>query len=284
MSMPDLLKASIFMGIVLIPGGCSQIDRSITRSLEEDKSYTRHVVEYHRKHPNKRNDEVTVTWSTADYVAMAIAKQKLEGEWAEPTDQLSFLPDDLKLGQNGRPFCAIQRANSIIVLAYWNKTPMDCTLDATRNIDDSHIISGDMEFSGRTDYWIYSLKTARIPAGDCILPPDLYVIRLDKLGKRFFLEGSESYFSLRSKVTSQLKRLDAIVEACEPSWKGIWSASFFLVPSFAGYKTDSDISEAVKNGQWGRAYVGEFDRSTQILTILPLDSAKRRTEKLIVSR
>jgi len=60
--------------------------------LEEDKSYTRHVVEYHRKHPNKRNDGVTVTWSTADYVAMAIAKQNLQGEWAKPTDQLSFLP------------------------------------------------------------------------------------------------------------------------------------------------------------------------------------------------
>ncbi len=282
--MRDLLGATAFLGIIFIPAGCSQIDRSITRSLEEDKSYTRHVVEYHRKHPNKRNDGVTVTWSTADYVAMAIAKQNLEGEWAKPTDQLSFLPDNLKLDQNGRPFCVIQRANSIIVLAYWNKKLMDCTLDATKNIDDSHIISGDMEFSGRTDYWIYSLKTIRIPAGDCILPPDLYVIRLDKQGKRFFLEGSESYFSLRSKVTLQLKRLDAIVEACEPSWKGIWSASFFLVPSFAGYKTDNDISEAVKNGQWGRAYVGEFDRSTQILTILPLDSAKRRTEKLILSR
>src|SRR2546425_926635 len=188
MSMRDLLRASILLGIILIPGGCSQIDRSITRSLEEEKSYTHHVVEYHRKHPNKRNDGVTVTWSTADYVAMAIAKQKLEGEWVKPTDQLSFLPDNLKLDQNGRPFCAIQRADSIIVLA------------------------------------------------------------------------------------------------CEPSWKGIWSASFFSVPSFAGYKTDSDISEAVKNGQWGRAYVGEFDRSTQILTILPLDSAKRRAEKLIVSR
>jgi hypothetical protein len=191
--MYNLLKASILFGIVLVPG-CSQIDRSITRSLEEDKSYTRHVVEYHRKHPNKRNDGVTVTWSTADYVAMAIAKQRLEGEWAKPTDQLSFLPDNLKLDQNGRPFCVIQRADSIIVLAYLNKTP------------------------------------------------------------------------------------------CEPSWKGIWSASFFSVPHFAGYKTDSDISEAVKNGQWGRAYVGEFDRSTQILTILPLDSAKRRTEKLILKR
>jgi hypothetical protein len=242
------------------------------------------VVEYHRKHPNKRNDGVTVTWSNADYVAMAIAKQKLDGEWARPTDQLSFLRDNIKFDSQGRPFCVIQRTESIIVLANWNKTPMDCTIDATKNINDSHIISGDMEFSGRTDYWIYSLKTTRIPAGDCILPPDLYVIRLDKQGKRFFLLGSESYFSLRSKVTSQLKRLDAIVETCEASWKGTWSASFFLIPSFAGYKTDSDISEAVQNGQWGRAYVGEFERSTQILTILPLDPAKRRTEKLIVSR
>jgi hypothetical protein len=284
MSVRGLLAASILFGIILIPGGCSQFDRYMTRSLEEDKSYTRHVVEYHRKHPNKRNDGVTVTWSTADYVAMAIAKQKLEGEWVKPTDQLAFLPDNLKLDQNGRPFCVIQRADSIIVLAYWNKTPMDCTLDATKNINDSHIISGDMEFSGRTDYWIYALKTTRAAAGDCIFPPDLYFIRSDRRNQRFFLEGSESYLLSRSRVTSQLRRLDAIVEACEPSWKGTWSASFFLIPSFAGYKTDSDISEAVQNGQWGRAYVGEFDRSTQILTILPLDSAKRRTEKLIVSR
>jgi len=42
----------------------------------------------------------------------------------------------------------------------------------------------------------------------------------------------------------------------EPSWEGDLVSRFLLVPSFAGYKTDSDISEAVKNGQWGGAYVG----------------------------
>jgi hypothetical protein len=178
----------------------------------------------------------------------------------------------------------IQRADSILVLAYWNKTQMECTLDATKHIDDSHIVSGDMEFSGRTGYWIYVLKTARIPADGCVVPPDLYIIRLDKQAKRFFLEASEAYLSLRSEVKSRLKGLDAFVQRCEPSWSGIWSASFFSVPRFAGYKTDDDISEVVKNGQWGKAYAGEFDRKTQILTILPLDSAKRRTEKLIVSR
>ena len=282
--MRDPLAASILLATVLIPAGCSQFNRYMERSLANDKSYSREVVEYHRKHPKKRNDGVTVTWSTADYVAMATAKQNLEGEWAKPSDQLSFLPDNLKVDPNGRPFCVIQRADSIIVLAYLNKAPMDCTLDATKHIDDSHLVSGDMDFSGRTDYWIYALKTTRAAAGDCIFPPDLNFIRSDRRNQRFFLEGSESYLLSRSRITSQLRRLDAIVQACDPSWKGTWSASFFLIPSFAGYKTDSDISEAVQNGQWGRAYVGEFDRSTQILTILPLDSAKRRTEKLIVSR
>jgi len=204
--MRNVLGASFLLAIILIPAGCSQFNRYMTRGLEEDKSYTRHVVEYHRKHPNKRNDTVTVTWSTADYVAMAIAKQKLEGEWVKPSDELAFLPDNLKLDTNKRPFCVIQKADSIIVLAYWDKTPMVCTFDATKNINDSHIISGDMEFSGRTDYWIYSLKTTRVPAGDCILPPDLYVIRLDKEEKRFFLEGTESYLSLRSEVRSPAKR------------------------------------------------------------------------------
>jgi hypothetical protein len=285
----DVMK---FLGIVfltiasvtVILEGCSQFNRSMERSLANDKSYGRGVVEYHRKHPNKRNDGVTVTWSTADYVAMAIAKENLEGEWAKPSDQLSFLPDNIKVDTNGRPFCVIQRTDSIIVLAYWNKTQMECTLDATRHIDDSHIVSGDMEFSGRTDYWIYVLKTARIPAGGCVVPPDLYIIRSDKQSKRFFLEASEAYLSLRSEVKSRLKGLDAFVQRCEPSWRGIWSASFFSVPRFAAYKTDPDVSEAVKNGEWGKAYVGEFDRNTQILTILPLDSAKRQTEKLIVSR
>src|SRR6202171_6445983 len=74
--------------VTVILEGCSQFNRSMERSLANDKSYGRGVVEYHRKHPNKRNDGVTVTWSTADYVAMAIAKQKLEGEWVKPTDQL----------------------------------------------------------------------------------------------------------------------------------------------------------------------------------------------------
>lgn len=274
----------VFLSLMVIFEGCSQFNRSMERSLAYDKSYGYAVVEYHRKHPDKRNDGVTVTWSTADYVAMATAKQNFEGEWAKPSDQLPFLPNDIKVNHDGRPFCVIQKGESIIVLAYWNTFPMNCTLEAAKSIDDSHTISGDMEFSGRTDYWIYVLKTARVPADGCVLPPDLYVIRLDKQAQRFFLEASEAYLSLRSEVKSRLKHLDAFVQRCEPSWNGAWSASFFSVARFAGYKTDPDISDVVKNGQWGKAYVGEFERNTQVLTILPLDPAKRRTEKLVVSR
>jgi hypothetical protein len=35
---------------------------------------------------------------------------------------------------------------------------MDCTLDAAKQLDISKIDSGDMEFSGRTDYWVYILR------------------------------------------------------------------------------------------------------------------------------
>jgi len=49
------------------------------------------------------------------------SETEFAGRMGEPTDQLSFLPDKPQVDQNGRPFCAIQRTNSIIVLAYWKK-------------------------------------------------------------------------------------------------------------------------------------------------------------------
>src|ERR1700674_4653299 len=72
--------------------GCKRFDGSLTRGLEEEKSYTRHAMEYHRDHPDdRRGDTVLDTWSTADYIALDVAKQKLKGDWAKPSDQLAFL-------------------------------------------------------------------------------------------------------------------------------------------------------------------------------------------------
>jgi len=152
------LPWTLFCALVALIG-CRRFDESLTRGLEEEKSYTRHAMEYHREHPEKRRgDSVLDTWSAADYITLDVAKQKLKGEWAKPSDRLDFLPTDLKLDSGGRPFCVIQRDETILVLRFLDKTAIDCTLASAKQLDISNIHSGDMEFSGRTDYWIYVLK------------------------------------------------------------------------------------------------------------------------------
>lgn len=118
----------------------------------------------------------------------------------------------------------------------------------------------------------------------CPLPQDFRVVRVDREGKRLFLEGSESSVASQVKIASYLKQLDRVIEVCEPSWKATWSVSFFTTPKLAGYKTDTTLLEAVENGDWGKAYIAEYDRVTQLLTIFPQDSQKRQTRQVILSR
>ena len=144
---------------LLILAGCKEAEESLTRGLENEKSYTRQAMEYHRAHPDKRSgDPVLDTWSTADYIAHNVAKQNQPGEWAKPSNQLLFLPAGLKLDSVGRPFCVVQKPDAIIVSRFLDKKTIDCTLDSAKLLDISNIHSGDMEFSGRTDYWIYVPK------------------------------------------------------------------------------------------------------------------------------
>jgi hypothetical protein len=150
---------AIAMLCLSILWGCDRFNRSLTTGLEEEKSYTRHAMEYHRQHPNKRHSGVLDAWSESDYIAVAVVKQNLDGQWVQQSNQLPFLENSLKLDTDGRPFCVAQRTDSVIVLRFWDKTKMDCTLNSANKIDTSHINSGDMEFSGRTDFWIYMLKT-----------------------------------------------------------------------------------------------------------------------------
>lgn len=116
-------------------------------------------------------------------------------------------------------------------------------------------------------------------AAQCSFPDDLRVIRSDDRNKRLFVEGTETEVA-SAKMTHYLSRLNRVIERCEPSWEGKWSASFFSDRKLAGYKTDSVLSKAVESGDWGRAYVAEYDRETQVLTILPLDPGKRRTRHI----
>jgi len=157
------LCTAIAMLSLSILSSCDRFDRSLSTGLEEEKSYTRHAMEYHRQFPSKRHDGVLDAWSESDYIAAAVAKQKSEGEWAQPSDQLPFLEDNLRLDTDGRPFCVAQRTYSVIVLRFLQKAPVDCTLDSTNKIDISRIRSGDMEFSGCTDFWIYVLRTTNRP-------------------------------------------------------------------------------------------------------------------------
>lgn len=145
--------------LLVFVAGCSQHKKSLAKGLEEEKSYTRHAMEYQREHANhRRGDEVLETWSTMDYVAVAVARQKQPGEWAIPSNELPFLDQKLQRDSAGRPFCVIQVVSRVIVLRYLPNKPSVCTLDGTREIEASRVRSGDMEFSGRTDYWIYVLE------------------------------------------------------------------------------------------------------------------------------
>jgi hypothetical protein len=139
---------------------CDSMDSSINRGLEEEKSYTRHAMEYHRQHTEKRaGNPVLETWSTADYIAQAVADQKVSGDWARYTDQLPFLKPSLQKDLSGRPFCAVRRDREIVVIRYVAETKTkECTLQSAGHVDTGQIKSGDMEFSGRTDYWTYSLR------------------------------------------------------------------------------------------------------------------------------
>jgi len=150
--------ASFFVFLVLT--GCEKAEQSLTLGLEEEKSYTRRAMEYHREHPEKRRgDTVLDTWSAADYIAGDVAKQNMSGEWAKDSNQLSFLPASLRADPAGRPFCVVQRPDAIIVLRFLDKKALDCTADGIKHIDVSNNIhSGDMEFSGRTDFWIFVLR------------------------------------------------------------------------------------------------------------------------------
>jgi hypothetical protein len=131
----------------------------LNKGLEEEKSYTRHAMEYHRDHPNKRKgNRVLETWSTADYIAQAVERQKISNDWAEFSDRLPFLGPSIQNDVSGQPFCVIQKNSNVIVVDYFQSRPALCTLDAARAIDISRIQSGDMAFSGRTDNWVYRLR------------------------------------------------------------------------------------------------------------------------------
>jgi len=134
--------------------------QGLNQGLEEEKSYTRHAMEAYRKNPNtfQENKNVLDAWSKSDYIAVTVAQQKKHGNWAEKSDKLNFLDRKLQHDAGGSPFCVIRQEDRVIVLIVRSAVALNCSLDLTQKINVDHIRSGDMEFSGRSDYWVYVLR------------------------------------------------------------------------------------------------------------------------------
>jgi hypothetical protein len=156
-----LMRISVFsLALMSTMFSCSTYAQSLNQGLQNEKSYTRHAMEAYRKNPRafQGNKSVLDTWSRSDYIAIAVAQQQKGGKWAETSDKLGFLEPKLRHDVTGRPFCVIQQADYIAVLSIRSGKVPSCSLDLINGINIERINSGEMEFSGRTDYWIYVLR------------------------------------------------------------------------------------------------------------------------------
>jgi hypothetical protein len=139
---------------------CKGFTQRLNQGLEDEKSYTRHAMEAYRKNPGAflGNKNVLETWSKSDYIALAVARQKKHGNWADNSDKLDFLEPNLQHDATGSPFCVIQQGDYVIVLSIRSAVVPNCSADLIKKINIDQIKSGDMEFSGRSDYWVYVLR------------------------------------------------------------------------------------------------------------------------------
>ncbi len=156
-----LMRISVIsLALVSTMFSCAKFTQRLNQGLQDEKSYTRHAMETYRKNPGafRGNKSVLETWSKSDYIALAVAQEKRGGNWAETSDKLSFLEPKVRNDTTGRPFCVIQQDDYIAVLSIRSEKTPNCSSDLIKGINIERINSGDMEFSGRTDYWIYVLR------------------------------------------------------------------------------------------------------------------------------
>ncbi|SRR6266446_2171963 len=160
--MEDFLMRISIISLMLVSTmfSCAKFTQGLNQGLQDEKSYTRHAMEAYRKNPGgfRGNKSVLETWSRSDFIALAVAQQKRGGSWAETSDKLSFLEPKLRNDITGRPFCVIQQDDYIVVLSIRSEKVPSCSADLIKGINIDRINSGDMEFSGRSDYWIYVLR------------------------------------------------------------------------------------------------------------------------------
>lgn len=150
--------AAVLGGVTAYRFFVNSFTPSLTRGLEEEKSYSRHAMEYHRAHPNKRQgDSVLEVWSDADYIAQLVNQQHPHGEWAQWSDTLSYLPKNLQ-SRNGRPYCVFNSPEQILVFWFLSNQSGTCDQSSANAAQIAAVQSGDLDFSGRTDNWVYVFR------------------------------------------------------------------------------------------------------------------------------
>jgi hypothetical protein len=120
-------------------------------------------MEYHRTHPDKRQgDSVLEVWSDADYIAQLVDQQHPQGEWAQWSDTLSYLPKNLQ-SRNGRPYCVLNSPEQILVFWFLSDQPRTCDQSSANTAQIAAVQSGDLDFSGRRDNWVYVFRKSVEP-------------------------------------------------------------------------------------------------------------------------
>jgi hypothetical protein len=126
--------AGICLGLLLLLCICGAaylfspaFETRLTRGLEEEKSYFEHAGTSFQLRPELRSQKGNLeTWDKAEAIASVIEKQNLNGRWASWSDQLSGLPDPLRLDSNRNPMCVIEIGQALYVVRGVKKQVARC--------------------------------------------------------------------------------------------------------------------------------------------------------------
>jgi hypothetical protein len=159
-----LAVLSVALAVLALQGALiSCLESHLNEALEEEKSYTRRAMEAYRKDPKlfQGDEGVLEIWSRADYIAKAVVERSTPGPWAATSDTIAFLPSGLRHDPDGVPFCVlglVDKVVVVVVLDVRSRGEAACSAEILQGVDVDGITSGDLEFSGRSDFWIYVLK------------------------------------------------------------------------------------------------------------------------------
>lgn len=93
---------------------------------------------------------------------------------------------------------------------------------------------------------------------------NMSIVKIDERNHRFFAIPKQlSEEVIVSKIKSSAECFN------NSSWSNNWNVSVFSNEKYAGYKDEPRIIPYHKNDEWAKAYLGEFDGSSQTYTSFP---------------